>query len=350
MDNAKTVREIADQKLENILTYVPKVDDEVVTWNHTISDESLVNFEKRAETQELFGVDALRLIGHHRRVPDIDPDYLFDKKLSALVLSSIIDNDTTMLVGGTGCGKSSLVAQLAARMNWPVSKVNLHGETTATDFVGQWVIEGRDMKYKYGVLPTAMKEGHILILEEIDAAEPSILFQLQNVTEENGYLILAENGGEIIKPHPLFRIVSTANTLGRGDETGFYTGTHILNESQLDRWKVVFKMGYMHYMKEAKLLSSKFPNIDFNYAQSLVSLATYVRNAAEKEEVYCTFSTRRLLALAEKINKHGKKNFRTAFELTVLNKLSEDDRESVEEIAQRVIPTYEEEEEEEEVA
>ena len=34
---------------------------------------------------------------------------------------------------------------------------NLHGETSVSDFVGQWVVEGKEMKFRYGILPTATR-------------------------------------------------------------------------------------------------------------------------------------------------------------------------------------------------
>lgn len=76
----------------------------------------------------------------NEHVPIQDEDYQFDEKLSKSVLVSLQENDRILLVGGTGCGKSSLICQLGARLNWPVRRVNLHGETSVSDFVGQWVV------------------------------------------------------------------------------------------------------------------------------------------------------------------------------------------------------------------
>jgi len=197
----------------------------------------------------------------------------------------------------------------------------------------------KEMKFRYGVLPTAMKAGQILVLEEIDGAEPAVLFVLQGVMEENGSLILTENGGEIVRPHPRFRIVATANTLGLGDETGLYAGTHVLNAAHLDRWTVVFNMNYLSEDREESLLAAKVPQLERKTAKTLVKLANAVRKAAEQEQVFCTFSTRRLLFLASKAVLLG--SVRDALELTVLNKLAKNDRQVVYEIAQRHIPGIE---------
>jgi len=272
-------------------------------------------------------------------VPAIDADYCFDEKLATPVLQSIVDDDRILLVGGTGCGKSSLVCQLAGRLNWPVRRVNLHGETSVSDFVGQWVVEGSEMRFRYGVLPSAMKAGHILVLEELDAAEPAILFILQGVMEQEGVLVLAENGGEIVRPHSRFRMVATANTLGLGDETGLYTGTHVLNASHLDRWTAVFNMSYLPEEREESLLAIKVPALEQKMATALVKLANAVRRAAEQEQVFCTFSTRRLLFLARKIA--TLKSVGQALEVTVLNKLAKNDRQVVYELAQRHLPELE---------
>ncbi len=82
-----------------------------------------------------------------------------------------------------------------------------------------------------------------------------------------------------------------------------------------------------------KILSQKVSNLKKTDIKRLVKCARQVREAAEREECYCSFSTRRLLAFARKYDQLG--NLIKALELTVLNKLSRDDRRVVEEIAQR---------------
>lgn len=64
-----------------------------------------------------------------------------------------------------------------------------------------------------------MRYGAILLLSEIDLTSPEIAAGLNSVLDGSP-LYMAENGGEIIPPHPMFRFVATANTNGGGDDTG----------------------------------------------------------------------------------------------------------------------------------
>jgi len=255
-------------------------------------------------------------------------------------MQSLAANDRVLLVGPTGAGKSSLVAQLAARTNWPLTKVNLHGETSAADFLGTHKVKDGTVYFSYGILPTAMRNGDILCLEELDAADPGVLFALQGVLEEGGTLTLADNGGEVITPHPRFRLVATANTLGTGDDSGgLYAVTQVLNAAFLDRWGIVLNIGYLPESAEKKLVMAKAPALEHALVSGLVKLAGAIRKAINEETLYSTFSTRRLLALARKIKPLG---LARALEVTVLNKLPKTDRAVVAELAQRHLPGYSE--------
>jgi cobaltochelatase CobS len=269
------------------------------------------------------------------QVPTRDDKFAFEPDLGRAVLLSIMANDRMLLVGPTGSGKSSLIAQMAARLNWPLRRINLHGETGVSDFLGTHKARKGEVFFQYGILPTAMREGQILVLEELDAATPEILFSLQGVLEDEGVLTLADNGGEIIAPHPDFRLVATANTLGLGDESGLYTGTNVLNASHLDRWNVVFSVGYLDDKQEAKVIREKAPELAHALVDGMIKLAQAIRKSVAADELFTTFSTRRLLAFAQKITPLG---IKTALEATVLNKLPVNERAVVAELAQRHLP------------
>jgi cobaltochelatase CobS len=123
--------------------------------------------------------------------------------------------------------------------------------------------------------------------------------------------------------------------LGRGDESGLYTGTNVLNASHLDRWNVVYSVGYPEPGQEAAIVREKAPELPPALVEGMVNLARDVRKAVAEEQLYTTFSTRRLLAFARKISSLG---LGQALAATVLNKLTAEERRVVAELAQRHLP------------
>ena len=282
---------------------------------------------------ELYGVEFLTEILPGELVPDVDECFVFDERLANQVLISLKEKEKILLVGPTGCGKSTFIEQLAARLNWPLIRVAASGGLAESDLLGEWTVQDGETIYNYGFLPRAMKMGAICLIDEIDGIEPSVAFSIHQVMEAQGKLVLLQNGGEIIEPHESFRLVTTANSLGHGDETGLYAGIKVLNAAFLDRFAAVFQMSYMPPLLEAQIVRNRAPSCTTAMARTLVKVATDVRRAQQNEEIYCTFSTRRLIELARKYSQLGE--FSAALQLAVLSRLQQSDRQVVFEICQR---------------
>ena len=233
--------------------------------------------------------------------PRKDGSYKFPPE-TELLLNGIRHGDKCLLVGPTGCGKSQMVIQLAAQTNTPLIRFNLHGETSVSNFLGHWIVQGKEMEFLEGVLPTAMRNGSWLLLDELDACTPQVSFLLHSVLEEKGCLVMADKDGEVVEPHPEFRIIATANTIGKGEDSGLYTGTQILNEAFLDRFGTVIRMDYLPFNEEVKVLLEKVPNLKPVIAAGLTTIASEIRKAFNEETVYCTFSTRTVSQLGKEIS------------------------------------------------
>jgi MoxR-like ATPase len=258
--------------------------------------------------------------------------------------------ESPYIAGPTGCGKTAGVKELACVLNQPVRRVNCNGDMLADDFLGMQKVEvdpetGTNYTtWQDGVLPQAMRRGHWLLLDELDAAPEHVTMVLQSVLEMDHTLVLLANGGEVVKAHPSFRIIATANTLGRGDESGLHGGRTVLDEAFLDRFGVTIRADYPDVETEVRILVSK-SGIDEGTARRMVQCATAVREALERGECHCTLSTRRLISWAQKAVKFGhaegvsEKNkqraMKRASELTVTNKLGNGDRDFVTGVIQR---------------
>lgn len=237
-------------------------------------------------------------------VPAVDPHFVFDDRRDEVV-SDIGENRRVMLIGHTGAGKTSLIEQIAARSGHPVLRVNMNGQTSVSDFVGVWTVKGGQTEWIDGVLPYALKTGAWLIVDEIDFAEPSILAVLTAVLEPGGRLLLKEKGNEIVPPHPQFRLFATANTAGAmGEFRHLYLGANPLNEAFLDRWRV-YQIEYLPPRQELQVLRGRIGDaLPEGWLEAMVAVAGDCRAAFERQELSCTFSTRRLIDWATLTIRH----------------------------------------------
>lgn len=235
-------------------------------------------------------------------IPEIDNDYRFQPFLKH-VIDGINASEPVLLVGGTGVGKTTHILQTAARVNQPTLRANFNGETRLSDFIGKMTVVNNETIWQDGILPLAMRNGYWLVLDELDAADPSVLTLLHPVLEDNPILVLKENSGEVVKPHPNFRIFATANTIGAmEDRAGSYSGTNKMNEAFVDRWSTTLMVPNMPLKDEIQVVKRKVGGIKHRWA---IKICEFAQKAREKQfDGYDfpgdNFSTRRVLNWATK--------------------------------------------------
>jgi len=295
--------------------------------------------------RQLFGIDSdLKVPAFSQsdeHVPDLDPDYLFNKDVTLAILAGFKHNRRVMVQGFHGTGKSTHIEQIAARLNWPCLRVNLDSHVSRIDLVGKDAIVLKDGKqvteFREGILPYALQSNTALVFDEYDAGRPDVMFVIQRVLEVSGRLTLLDQS-RVIRPHKAFRLFATTNTIGLGDTSGLYHGTQQLNQGQLDRWSIVVTLNYLPHDDEVGIVLSKVKSFAKNEktreaVSNMVRVADLTRQAFINGDLSTVMSPRTVMTWAENAEIFG--DVGLAFRLTFLNKCDELERPIVAELYQR---------------
>ncbi|KAG1651750.1 Aerobic cobaltochelatase subunit CobT [Nymphon striatum] len=99
------------------------------------------------DVRKTFGIDVdlevPAFTTRNAHVPEIDPDYIFDKPTTLAILAGFAHNRRVMVSGYHGTGKSTHIEQVAARLNWPAVRINLDSHVSRIDLVGKDAINAR---------------------------------------------------------------------------------------------------------------------------------------------------------------------------------------------------------------
>lgn len=215
-------------------------------------------FKVKIDTQEMYSANAAPELKHHSKQENSQGVVWTHamRRLYVLVARALRNNEPVLLVGETGCGKTTVCQLLAEALQKELHIVNAHQNTETGDLIGSQrpvrnrgailealdvdlkavlqplsldttgTVEDRLERYKAldqsiidnvpeqireriassetrskalfewadGSLVEAMREGHFFLLDEISLADDSVLERLNSVLEPQRTLLLAEKG------------------------------------------------------------------------------------------------------------------------------------------------------------
>lgn len=198
-------------------------------------------------------------------------------------------NTPTLLVGQTGTGKNTILRYVARSNNreQDIVRINLTGETTVEDLTGRVQLKGGNTIDQDGWATRPVREGKILILDEVNACQPEVLFALQSLLDDDKSLTLPS--GEVVKAHPDFRVFATMNP------NSGYVGTKSLNKAFMSRFGVVLEVNYVDPKTELDLLNTAVPELERNDGLIMVETARMARERLAKDMLSFPISTRDLI-------------------------------------------------------
>lgn len=145
---------------------------------------------------------------HYIRTPSVE------RNLLNLARATSMHRFPILLQGPTSSGKTSMVEYLAKSTGNRFVRVNNHEHTDLQEYLGSYA-SGNDgkLEFREGVLVQALRQGHWIVLDELNLAPSDVLEALNRLLDDNQELLIPETQ-EIVRPHPGFMLFATQNPAG----------------------------------------------------------------------------------------------------------------------------------------
>ncbi|KAF4457552.1 hypothetical protein F53441_602 [Fusarium austroafricanum] len=153
-----------------------------------------------------------------------------ERNLLNLVRATSTRRFPILIQGPTSAGKTSMIEYLANFTGNKFVRINNHEHTDLQEYLGTY-ISGSDGKLRFqeGILVQAMRQGHWIVLDELNLAPTDVLEALNRLLDDNRELLIPETQ-EIVKPHENFILFATQNP------PGLYGGRKVLSRAFRNRF------------------------------------------------------------------------------------------------------------------
>ncbi|WP_010285817.1 AAA family ATPase [Kurthia massiliensis] len=198
------------------------------------------------------------------------------------VLISISLQKPVLLKGPSGAGKTKMAETISHLCQQPMHSINCSVDLDAESMLGFKTVVQQDgqtiIDFVEGPVVKAMKQGHILYIDEINMAKAETLPILHSVLDHRRMLTNPFTG-EVIYAHEDFSVIAAINE--------GYIGTTPMNEALKNRF-VSYSVPYISGEELRQLWNERFPTADETLKTVMLQLAEdlkqQVQNGLVSEE------------------------------------------------------------------
>ncbi|KAL2693850.1 hypothetical protein Neosp_000416 [[Neocosmospora] mangrovei] len=203
---------------QSLLSQAPK---------HPNDGKSYVRFKNKSRDRQYW-------LFQGNETPIERDDYIItpyvERNLLNLVRATSTRRFPILIQGPTSAGKTSMIEYLANFTGNKFVRINNHEHTDLQEYLGTY-ISGADGKLRFqeGILVQAMRQGHWIVLDELNLAPTDVLEALNRLLDDNRELLIPETQ-EVVRPHENFILFATQNP------PGLYGGRKVLSRAFRNRF------------------------------------------------------------------------------------------------------------------
>ncbi len=153
-----------------------------------------------------------------------------ERNMLNLVRATSTRRFPVLVQGPTSSGKTSMIEYLAKFSGNKFVRINNHEHTDLQEYLGSYV-SGSDgqLRFQEGLLVQALRDGHWIVLDELNLAPSDVLEALNRLLDDNRELLIPETQ-EVVRPHENFMLFATQNP------PGLYGGRKALSRAFRNRF------------------------------------------------------------------------------------------------------------------
>lgn len=228
------------------------------------------------------------------------------------VVTDLLAGMHVMMVGPAGTGKSTIAENAADALGLAYYSISLSPMTPASQILGYVQAEGQYVRSLYR---EAYEHGGVFHFDEIDNSHPSVMAVI-NASLSNGHTAFPDG---MIRRHPDFRCVASANTYGRGADRQ-YVGRQQMDAATLDR----FAVETVQVDESLETEMCKSTGLDGGKVAEILVYVRKLRASADRQGMRVIVSPRASVGMCRLIN--AGKSWGNAAEAVIFKGMSEQDR------------------------